>query len=186
MAKETIIDQTAQTPENAKLAREIQHSRQLCWKINMTDPTSSSIQSLLGQVFEKFGPKSRLMPPLNVLNGNKVEIGKNVSIGFNVTMMSAANITIEDNVKLAANVQLLANNHDLYDREKLIASPIVIKNNAWLGAGVTVLPGITIGENAVVGAGAVVTKDVPANTVVAGVPARILRKIDHPEKIIQC
>lgn len=96
--------------------------------------------------------------------------------------MSSDQITIEDNVKMAANCQFLANNHDLYDREKLLCAPIIIKNNAWLGAGVTVLAGVTIGDN---GVRAVVTKDVAPNTVVAGIPAKVITKIPYPEKINQ-
>ncbi|WP_295747250.1 DapH/DapD/GlmU-related protein [uncultured Limosilactobacillus sp.] len=126
-----------------------------------------------------------LCPPLHVLNGSQVKIGQNTHLNYNTTMMSSAPITIGDNVKIAANCQFLANNHDLYDREKLLCAPITIANNAWLGAGVTVLAGVTIGENAVVGAGAVVTKDVAPNIIVAGVPAKIIKQIPHPEQIKQ-
>lgn len=97
-------------------------------------------------------------------------------------MMFSDQITIEDNVKMAANCQFLANNHDLHDREKLLCAPIIIKNNAWLEAGITVLAGVTIDDN---GVGAVVTKDVAPNTVVAGIPAKVITKIPHPEKIKQ-
>lgn len=180
------IDQREQSEANSIRRNEIKESAELCWKINTTNPSSEHIPQLLNQLFAgNFGEQSRVQPPLHILNGKEVKIGKNVSIGFNVTMMSAGQITIEDNVKLAANVQLLTNNHDFYDREILVCKPIVIKNNAWLGAGVTVLPGVTIGENAIVGAGAVVTRDVAANTVVAGIPARKLSEISHPERIIQ-
>ena len=97
-------------------------------------------------------------------------------------MISSDQITIEDNVKMAANCQFLANNHDLHDREKLLCAPIIIKNNAWLEAGITVLAGVTIDDN---GVGAVVTKNVAPNTVVAGIPAKVITKIPHPEKIKQ-
>lgn len=172
--------------QRAKLGPEIVRSARLCWQINTTDPTSPKIKTLLDKLFHgQVAADASFMPPLHVLDGSKVKIGKNTHLNYNTTLMSADQITIEDNVKIAANCQFLANNHDPYDREKLLCAPIVIKNNAWLGAGVSVLAGVTIGENAIIGAGAVVTKDIPANAIAVGVPARVIKMIPHPEKIKQ-
>jgi acetyltransferase-like isoleucine patch superfamily enzyme len=91
--------------------------------------------------------------------------------------MSAGGITIEDDVQIAANVQLISNNHDPYDRMVIICKPVLIKKKAWIGAGATILPGVTVGENAIVGAGSVVTKDVPDNAVVAGNPAKLIKML---------
>lgn len=97
-------------------------------------------------------------------------------------MMSAGGITIADGAMIAANVQLISNNHDLYERQIITCRPVHIGRNAWIGAGATILPGVTVGDNAVVGAGSVVTRDVEADTIVAGNPARFIRRIDpHPE-----
>lgn len=79
---------------------------------------------------------------------------------------------------IAANVQLLSNNHDEYDRQILICKPILIKKGAWIGAGVSILPGVTIGKYAIVGAGAIVTKDVPDYGVAVGTPARVVKTLD--------
>ena len=88
-------------------------------------------------------------------------------------------ITIEDNVLIGPKVNLITENHPLdpADRQTLLLKPIVIKRNAWIGAAATILPGVTIGENAVVEAGAVVTTDVPPDTIAGGVPARHIRHI---------
>ena len=93
-------------------------------------------------------------------------------------MMSRGGISIEDDVLIAANVQLISNNHDLHDRALLVCKPVRICRNAWIGAGATILPGVMVGENAVVAAGAVVTKDVEPNTIVGGNPARLIRRIE--------
>ena len=100
------------------------------------------------------------------------------NIGEN-SMVQAPGITIEDDVMLAANVQLLSNNHDEYDRQVLLCKPIHIKKGAWIGAGASILPGVTIGEYAIVGAGAIVTKDVGDYEVAVGVPAKVVKKLDQ-------
>ena len=80
-------------------------------------------------------------------------------------------------MQIGPNVTIATDNHDLKDRMVLSCKPVVIKDNVWIGACVTIMPGVTIGENAVIGGGAVVTKDVPANTIAAGVPAKVIREI---------
>lgn len=92
-------------------------------------------------------------------------------------MMSAGGITIDDGAMIAANVQLISNNHDLYERQIITCRPVHIGKNAWIGAGATILPGVTVGDNAVVGAGSVVTRDVEPDTIVAGNPARFIKCI---------
>jgi len=92
--------------------------------------------------------------------------------------MAFGGITIEDDVVIAPNVQLLTDNHDPYDRTILICKPIVIKKGAWIGAGASILPGVTVGRYAIVGTSAVVTKDVPDYAVAAGVPAKVLKILD--------
>ena len=101
-------------------------------------------------------------------------------INFDCVFLDLGGITIEDNVLIAPKVSLLSEGHSLspVDRQLLVPRPILIKKNGWIGAGATILPGVTIGENAVVAAGAVVSKDVPANTVVGGVPAKIIKTIN--------
>lgn len=88
-------------------------------------------------------------------------------------------ITIEDDVQIGPRVNLTSGNHPLAPSERttVIPRPIVIKRNAWIGAAATILPGVTVGENAVVAAGAVVSRDVPDNTVVAGVPAKVVKEL---------
>ena len=109
---------------------------------------------------------------------DKVRIGRNVLIMNNCLMMSRGGITIEDDAMIAANVQLLSNNHDPYDRHVLTCRPIVIKKGAWIGAGASILPGVTVGRYAIVGASSVVTKDVPDYGVVVGSPAKVIKMLD--------
>jgi len=100
-----------------------------------------------------------------------------VFINFDCTFLDLGGITIDDNVMLAPKVSLLSEGHPVAvnDRQTLIVGRIHIKRNAWIGAHATILQGVTIGENAVVAAGAVVSKDVPANTVVGGIPAKHIK-----------
>lgn len=151
---------------------------QLCFKINHTMPMTEEYNRLVSELFMgNIGEGSRVMSPLTVVRGNRVKIGRNVVVMNNSLFMSAGGITIEDDVMVAANVQLISNNHDLYDHQILTCKPVRLKRNCWIGAGATILPGITVGENAVVAAGAVVTKDVEDNTIVGGNPAKVIKRI---------
>lgn len=153
-------------------------STQLCFKINHTMPMTEESNALIRELFPNMGENCNIQPPLQVNLGANVKIGSNVSIMYNLLCMSAGGITIEDGVLIAANCSLISNNHDFKIREILTCKPVVIKKKAWIGAGSTILPGVTIGENAIVAAGSVVTKDVAPNTLVGGVPAKFIKNIE--------
>ncbi|HEY0655457.1 MAG TPA: sugar O-acetyltransferase [Chryseosolibacter sp.] len=112
--------------------------------------------------------------------GKHIKLGKNVFINHACSFLDLGGITIEDDVMIGPRVNLTTENHpvDPATRKYLDLKSILIKRNAWIGAGATILPGVTIGENSIVAAGAVVNKDVPDNTIVGGVPAKIIRSIN--------
>ena len=128
-------------------------------------------------IFPEMGEGSRVSTPLSGVRFHNVSIGRNVIVMPGCLMMSAGGITIEDGAMIAANVQLISNNHDLYERQVITCRHVHIGKNAWIGAGATILPGVTIGDNAVVGAASVVTRDVAPDTIVAGNPARVIKHI---------
>ncbi|MDE6854719.1 MAG: galactoside O-acetyltransferase [Muribaculaceae bacterium] len=168
------IDVTKQTPEELALANS--HA-QLIFKFNHTMPGTAEYDELMHRIFPSMGEGSIVSTPLTAIRPHMVSIGKNVVVMPGCLMMSAGGITIDDGAMIAANVQLISNNHDLYERQVITCKPVHIGRNAWIGAGATILPGVTIGDNAVVGAASVVTKDVQADTIVAGNPAKFIKRI---------
>lgn len=117
--------------------------------------------------------------------GRNIHIGENVFINHLCSFLDIAKITLEDFVIVGPRVTIITDNHpvDPTTRRKLQAQPVTIKRNVWLAANCTMLPGVTVGENSVVAAGAVVSKDVPPNVVVAGIPAKILKQLKPPESV---
>jgi len=170
-----IVDPRKTTPEEFEQGmRDVK----LLFGINHTMPYTEEYDNLVKELFAgNIGEGSRVMPPLNLVCANQVKIGRNVLIMGGSLMMSRGGITIDDDAMIAANAQLISNNHDLHDHALLVCKPVHICRNAWIGAGATILPGVTVGENAVVAAGAVVTKDVEANTIVGGNPAKFIKSI---------
>jgi acetyltransferase-like isoleucine patch superfamily enzyme len=122
-----------------------------------------------------------LIPPLYCDHGLNIRVGRNVFINQACMLNDIGGIEIGDDVMISPRVSLLTAGHPLEPgrrRRQIVAAPIAIERNVWLGAGATVLQGVTIGSDAVVAAGAILTRDVPPRTLVAGVPARVLREID--------
>lgn len=170
------VDMREMTPEELQASVE---QSQLVFKINHTMPMTEEYAEILKQLFgDNLGENSQVMAPIAGAAFDKIKIGDNVFINSNSLLMARGGITIEDDVMIAGNVQLLSNNHDEYDRQILTCKEIHIKKGAWIGAGVSILPGVTIGENAIVGAGAIVTKDVGDYEVAVGVPAKIVKTLD--------
>lgn len=120
-----------------------------------------------------------VFPPFHTNFGRSIRFGKNVFVNHGCTFLDLGGITIEDEVLIGPKVSIITENHPLdpASRRSLICKPVLLRRNAWIGAGATILPGVTIGENAVVAAGAVVTSDVPDNVLVAGIPAKIIKTI---------
>ena len=152
---------------------------ELVFKLNQTMPRTEEYNRILHELFEdRIGEGSFLRAPLAGAAFDKMTIGKRVFINSNLLAMARGGITIEDDVQIAANVQLLSNNHDPYDRQVLLCKPIVIKQGAWIGAGASIMAGVTIGKYAIVGAASVVTHDVGDYEVVVGSPARVITPLD--------
>ncbi|APA00761.1 DapH/DapD/GlmU-related protein [Flavobacterium commune] len=145
---------------------------------NASNPVE--IRKFLSQITEtEIDESVTVFTPLHINYGKHTKIGKNVFINFDSVFLDLGGITIEDNVLIAPKVSLLTEGHptSIEDRHSLIPKPIYIKKNAWIGANSTILSGVTIGENAVVAAGAVVSEDVPDNTIVGGIPAKFIKNI---------
>ena len=172
--EEIRIDLRKSTPEEIEQGVK---DAQLNFKFNHTMPYTEEYNQLMHELFAEVGEGSRVMNPTTVVRGGNVKIGRNVVVMNNSLFMAAGGITIEDDVLVAANSQLISNNHDPEEHAILTCKPVVLKRNCWIGAGATILPGVTVGENAIVAAGAVVSKDVEPNTVVGGIPAKLIKRL---------
>lgn len=159
----------------------VEETLRLIGKLNASGDIAEA-RRILSLIFgQKLDETSTVFPPFTTNFGRFTTIGKQVFINHGCSFLDLGGIYIEDNVLIGPQVKLVTENHPLDPsiRKGLITKPILIKQNAWIGAGALILPGVTIGENAVVAAGAVVSKDIPDNTVVGGIPAKPLKSIDH-------
>ena len=169
-------------PEYDEILTIIKQTMNTCRKLNQDIHTEEENLEFLSEIIgEEVDESVFFMPPFYVDYGKNIKIGKNVVIQQPCTFMDRGGITIEDGVFIAPKVNLTTLNHDFNpeNRSGTYAKPIIIKKNAWIGIASTILSGVTVGENSIVGAGSVVTKDVPANSIVAGNPAKFIKRIDE-------
>lgn len=143
-------------------------------------------EAIFAKLFAALGKDCFVVPPFHAAWGKNIHFGSGVFANFNLTLLDDSDIFIGDDVMFAPNVTVTTAAHPIdptLRRKKMEYNfPITIKNNVWVGASVVILPGVTIGENSVIGAGSVVTKDIPDNVVAAGNPCRILREISDYDR----
>mgnify|MGYP003954066203 CR=1 FL=1 len=166
-------------PESYKLKEASYDTKRLLLQMNNTSEPQK-IRQFLSQIIDSEIDESvTIFTPFHINYGKNTQIGKNVFINFDCVFLDLGGITIEDGVLIAPKVSLLSEGHPISpeQRHSLVPKHIHIKKNAWIGANATILHGVTIGQNAVVAAGSVVTKDVPDNVVVGGIPAQILKEL---------
>ncbi|MBR6747743.1 MAG: sugar O-acetyltransferase [Clostridia bacterium] len=175
-------------PGDEEIMREQLACMEKLYDFNATRPSQlAKREEMLADMFAEIGEGCYIEPPLHAnWAGKNVHFGKYVYANFNVTFVDDTHIYVGDYTMLGPNVILATGGHpilpELRERAYQYNMPVRIGRNCWLGAGVIVLPGVTIGDNVVVGAGSVVTKDLPDNVVAVGNPCRIMREIGERDR----
>ncbi len=170
------------TPESAAMLANVKRAMAITARLNrLTFDDADEIRALFSQLIGKKVDESFLLiPPFYTAGGDEIRVGHNVFVNQNCTFYDFGGLDIADDVMIGPNVSIITAGHPLEPSQRraaTIGKPIVIERNVWIAAGATIIGGVTVGENAVIAAGSVVTKDVPANTLAGGNPARVIRTI---------
>ena len=169
--------------DDPEIQRSCIDTKELLLEFNQTTLTSPNFRSLLQRVAPGIPDSSVICPPFYCDHASSNHIGEHVFINYNCTFLGGASITIDNNVLIGPNCQLLTPQHPMnyLDRRKPMETsyPITIGDDTWLGGGVTVLPGVTIGKRCIIGAGAVVVHDIPDDSLAVGNPAVVKRRLDR-------
>ena len=174
----------SKTPESAAMSANTKKAMIITSKLNcLTYNDADKIRALFSELIGKQVDESFLLiPPFYTAGGNEIHIGRNVFINQNCTFYDLGGLHIADDVMIGPNVSIITASHPLEPskrRTTTIGKPIIIEKNVWIATGAIIVGGVTVGENSVVAAGSVVTKDVPPNKLVAGNPAKVIRSIDE-------
>ena len=166
-------------PGHRQIGEAAERTTKLLLEFNTTSDVKKSRELWKGISGVPLESGTMIQIPFYVNIGRFTRIGKNVYINHLCSFLDMGTITIGNDVLIGPKVNILSEEHPVNpkDRKALMVRPVVIKNGAWIGAGATILPGVTVGENSVVAAGAVVNKNVPDNTVVGGIPAKVMKEI---------
>lgn len=163
-------------------AKKLTETRDILWEFNNLRPSDIAAQRLIiKRLFGGCGERFHINQPFRCDYGCNIFIGEDFMANFNLTILDEAKVSFGDNVFIGPNVSIYTACHPLDPQRRNTfaewAEPVTIGNNVWIGGSATLLPGVTVGDNAVIGAGAVVTRDVPPNTVVGGNPAKPIKVI---------
>lgn len=175
-------------PSDPEIAKEQQKCLNRLYDFNQTRPTElKKREAMLKEMFAEIGDGCYIEPPFHAnWGGRHVHFGNHVYANFNLTLVDDTHIYIGSHTMIGPGVIIATAGHPvlpiLREQEYQYNAPIHIGSNCWLGAGVIVLPGVTIGDNTVIGAGSVVTKDIPSDAVAVGAPCRVMRPIGERDK----
>jgi acetyltransferase-like isoleucine patch superfamily enzyme len=175
-----IIDR--RTPESAAMLANVKRAMAITATLNrLTFDDADEIRALFSQLIgQKVDESFLLIPPFYATGGDEIRVGRNVFVNQNCTFYDLGGLAIADDVMIGPNVSLITSGHPLEPSQRraaTIGKPIGIEKGVWIAAGAIIIGGVTVGEHSVVAAGSVVTKDVPANSLVGGNPARVIRSI---------
>jgi acetyltransferase-like isoleucine patch superfamily enzyme len=179
---------TNDDPEMPEAWKAFARTLQLSVELNNSTDTQQMRERLSNIIGSEIDESTTVFVPFHTNFGQHIKFGKNVFVNHACSFLDMGGITIEDNVQIGPRVNITTENHpiDPLKRKDLDLKPVLIKRNAWIGAGATILPGVTVGENSIVAAGAVVNKDVPDNMIVGGVPAKVIKKLDCYSSLLAC
>ena len=175
-------------PEEAvELSIARQQAKALCWEINRLHPKDvEGREKLLAQLFGSIGKNVWLEPPVYMSYGTNTTLGDGVYVNFGLTVIDDYKVTIGNYVLFGPNVTIAVTNHPIHpDRRReggMFALPVVIEDDVWIGSNAVIIPGVTIGKGSVIGAGSVVTKDIPSNVIAVGNPCEVLRAITEHDR----
>src|ERR1700749_954940 len=177
------------TPESAAMLANVKRAMAITARMNrLTFNDADEIRALFSELIGKKVDESFLLiPPFYTAGGNEIRVGRNVFVNQNCTFYDLGGLDIADDVMVGPNVSLITTGHPVdpsQRRAATVGKPIAIEKNVWIAAGATIIGGVTVGENSVVAAASVVTKDVPPNTLVGGNPARVIRSIGDDRRDI--
>jgi maltose O-acetyltransferase len=180
--RERMLAGDAYLADDPELARESLRAATLVKRFNDSDPSAPEVRrKILHELLGSLGEDTEIRPPFHCDYGYQIHIGARTFVNFGLVALDVASIRIGDDVQLGPGVQLLTPTHPLEPESRRAkweaAGPIAIGDNVWLGGGVVVCPGVTIGADTVVGAGSVVLEDIPAGVLAVGVPARVVRSL---------
>lgn len=170
------------TPESAAMSANVKRAMAITATLNrLTYNDADEVRALFSDLIgKKVDDSFVLIPPFYTENGVNIRVGRNVFVNQNCTFYDLGGLDIADDVLIGPNVSIITTGHPLEPSQRragVTAKPIAIGRNVWIAAGATIIGGVTIGENSVVAAASVVTRDVPSNTLVGGNPARVIRSI---------
>lgn len=179
--KEKMLSGELYNSSDEELVEELMKAKKLCNKYNKLDCEEIEERNeIIRKLFSKTGKEFIIMPNFYCDYGFNIEIGENFYSNHNLVILDANKVTFGDNVKIGPNCGFYTSGHSL-DKETRnnleFAKPIKIGNDVWIGGNVCIMPGVTIGDNAVIGAGSVVTKDIPSNVVAVGNPCKVIKEI---------
>ncbi len=179
--KEKMLTGELYDPLDSQLCRERDHCRDLCLRLNATrEDQKNERQSLLAQLFGK-PTDAWMQPPFFCDYGTNIVLGAKVFFNFNCVVLDVARVSIGSNTLFGPSVQIYTATHPISAVERRkgreSAQPIAIGSDVWVGGGAIICPGVTVGDRSIIGAGSVVTRDVPSDSIVAGNPARVIRAL---------